>query len=232
MRRAGAFRVVRHRSRPLRDARRARLHAPRQDPQIRGRLSRDERLFADEPGAEALGQFPAAGAGFGRHPEKRARRHDHRAVQRRRRGIGSGARAQKRSRRRHRRAIPTDHPARPRLFAGFAQDHAGKRRAADIRRSRDRLPPRLWRRAGILRRRPRSVHAGESDRRRLSSGGDRRQGRDHGAFRQEQGRRRKLPRADRHIVRQPGRRRRGPCDDGDPEAPRRLRAYPRHRAAS
>ena len=61
-------------------------HAPRQDPQIRGRLSRDERLFADEPGAEALRQFPAAGAGFGRHPEKRARGHDHRAVQRRRGG--------------------------------------------------------------------------------------------------------------------------------------------------
>ena len=64
-------------------------HPPRQDPQIRGRLSRDERLFADEPGAEALRQFPAAGAGFGRHPEKRARRHDHRAVQRRRGRVGA-----------------------------------------------------------------------------------------------------------------------------------------------
>ncbi len=33
----------------------------RQDPQIRGRLSRDERLFADEPCSKAAGQLPAAG---------------------------------------------------------------------------------------------------------------------------------------------------------------------------
>ena len=81
LRRAGALCVVRHRGRSLRDARRARLHPARQDPEIRGRLSRHERLFADVLGAETLRQFPDAGAGFGRHPEKRARRHDHRAVQ-------------------------------------------------------------------------------------------------------------------------------------------------------
>ena len=73
--------------------------------------------------------------------------------------VAAGARAQGRSRRRHRRAVPAHHPAGARLSAGAAQDHAGKRRAADLRRGRDRLPPRLWRRAGILRRRPRSLHA-------------------------------------------------------------------------
>ena len=50
-------------------------------------------------------------------------------------------------------------PPAPGFLAGAAPDHAGKRRAADLRRGRDRLPPRLWRRAGILRRRPRSLHA-------------------------------------------------------------------------
>src|SRR5205823_13211362 len=56
--RAGALCLIGHRSGPLRDARRPRLHAARQDPQIRGRLSRHERLLADVAGAEALRQFP------------------------------------------------------------------------------------------------------------------------------------------------------------------------------
>ena len=51
------------------------------DPQVRGRLSRDERLFADEPGAEALGQFPRGRARLGRHPALLARRDADRAVQ-------------------------------------------------------------------------------------------------------------------------------------------------------
>ncbi len=53
----------------------------------------------------------------------------------------------------------------------------------DFRRSRHRLPPRLRRRAGILRRHARYLHLGQGDRRRISAGRYRRAGRDHGAFR-------------------------------------------------
>ena len=85
--RKGALRVQRHRGRCLRHARRPRLPRPRQDPEVRGRLSRHERLQPDEPGAEAPGQLPAGGAGLARHPAQRARRDDHRAVQRSRRWL-------------------------------------------------------------------------------------------------------------------------------------------------
>ena len=96
LRRAGALRLDRVGGRPLRDARRARLHQARQDPQIRGRLSRHERLFADEPGAEALGQFPGGGARFRRHPAQLARRDADRAVQQHRGGRGHRPRASRR----------------------------------------------------------------------------------------------------------------------------------------
>ncbi len=43
-----------------------------QHPEVRGRLPRHERLGADEPRAEAAGEFPARRAGLRRHPEKRA----------------------------------------------------------------------------------------------------------------------------------------------------------------
>ena len=75
-------------------------------------------------------------------------------------------------------------PPAPGFLEGAAQDHRGERRPVDLRRGGDRVPPRLWRRAGILRRRPRSVHLGQGDRRRLPARGDRRARRHHGAFRQ------------------------------------------------
>ncbi len=53
VRRAGALRLDRLGGGPLCDARRPRLPPARQDPQIRGRLSRHERLFADEPRARS-----------------------------------------------------------------------------------------------------------------------------------------------------------------------------------
>jgi glutamate-1-semialdehyde 2,1-aminomutase len=74
-------------------------------------------------------------------------------------------------------------PPMPGFLEGFAQDHRGARCPADLRRGRDRLPFRLWRRAGVLRRHAGSVHARQGDRRRLSAGGDRRTGRHHGPFR-------------------------------------------------
>ena len=46
-----------------------RLPQARQDPEVRGRLSRHERLCADVTGAQAAGQLPAADTGPGRHPK-------------------------------------------------------------------------------------------------------------------------------------------------------------------
>ena len=135
----------------------------------------------------------------------------------------------RRTGRRHRRAVPAHHPARTRLSRRPAQDHGGARHPADLRRGRHRLSLRLWRRAGILRRHARSLHARQGDRRRLPARGDRRPGGHHGAFRPRQGRRRRLPDADRHPLGQSGRGRRRACDAGDPAAPRRLRAHFRHR---
>src|SRR3546814_19116915 len=45
---------------------------PRPDPEVRGRLPRHERLRPDEPGAEAVGQLPAGGAGFRRHTDRKS----------------------------------------------------------------------------------------------------------------------------------------------------------------
>ena len=42
----------------------------RQDPEVRGRLPRHERLRAHEPGAEAAGNFPPADPGLGRHSQE------------------------------------------------------------------------------------------------------------------------------------------------------------------
>ena len=52
---------------------------------------------------------------------------------------------------------------RRRASCRAAQDHRGERHPADLRRGRDRLPLRLWRRAGILRRRrPTSARSARS----------------------------------------------------------------------
>ena len=72
LRRAGALRLLRHRGRPLRHAGGARLPQARQDPEVRGRLSRHERLCADVAGAQAARQLPAPVARFGRHSQERA----------------------------------------------------------------------------------------------------------------------------------------------------------------
>ena len=94
-------------------------------------------------------------------PKSRARRDAGRALQRPRDGGKPDRGAQGRAGRRHRRAVPAPDPAQARLPAGAAQGHAGARHSADLRRGRDRLPLRLWRRAGILRRDARPLHAGQ-----------------------------------------------------------------------
>ena len=60
--------------------------------------------------------------------------------------------------------------------------------SADLRRGGDRVPLRLWRGAGVLRRDARSVHAGQDHRRRLPAGGDRRARGHHVAVRPRQAR--------------------------------------------
>ena len=99
-------------------------------------------------------------------------------------------RAPRRTRRRHRRAVPAPAAAEARLPAGAARRHHGARHSADLRRGGDRVPLRLWRRAGVLRRDARSVHTGQDHRRRLPAGGDRRARGHHVAVRPRQGRRR------------------------------------------
>ncbi len=152
VRRAGAVRVVGFRSRPLRDARRPRLHEARQDPEIRGRLSRHERLWPHEPRPEAARELPHAGAGFGGHSEIRARGGGGRAVQRSRGGGEPAQPARQGDRGDHRRAVPAADPAEAGLPRGPAQAHRAARHRADLRRGGDGLPLRLWRRAGLLRR--------------------------------------------------------------------------------
>ena len=116
--------------RPLRDARRPRLHRARQDPQVRGRLSRDERLFADEPGAEALRpisrgrcRIPPASRAALRDEMLIAPFNDIEAVAgivREHRDELAGG---------HRRTVPAHHPAGPGLSRRRCASSRGKRRA-------------------------------------------------------------------------------------------------------
>ena len=115
LRRAGALRLHRHRGRPLRHAGGARLPQARQDPEVRGRLSRHERLRADVDGAQEPGQLPAADPRFGRHPQERRRRDADRGLQRPRDGREPDQGAQGRARRRDRRAVPAPAAAAARL---------------------------------------------------------------------------------------------------------------------
>ena len=117
LRAEGALRLQRHRGRRLRDARRPRVPRPRQDHEVRGRLSRHERLQPDEPRAEAPRQLPSGGARFPRHPAQRARRDDHRAVQRPGDGREPDPRASRGTGRRDRRAVPAPDAAEARLPA-------------------------------------------------------------------------------------------------------------------
>ena len=115
-------------------------------------------------------------------------------------------------------------PPKPGFLEGLRKITARQRPAADLRRGRHRLPLRLRRRPGLLRRHARHLHAGQGHRRRLSAGGHRRPRRHHGPLRQGRRRRGCLHDADRHALRQSDRRGCRPEDAGDPEAARRLRA--------
>ena len=231
VRRAGAVRLLGHRGRSLRDARRPRV--PRRDKILKfeGGYHGMSDYALMSAGAEAARQFPAAGARLGRHPESRCATR----CWSRRSTISRWCES----------LIDEHHdelagvivepfqrliPPKPGLPAGAARDHARARHSADLRRGRDRLPLRLRRRAGILRRDARSVHAGQDRsaaasrwRRspaaptswRISTGGDGRRG-----FHLSQ-----VGTLSGNPVAAVG----GARDAGDPEAARRLRAGLRHR---
>ena len=82
-------------------------------------------------------------------------------------------------------------PPKPGFLQALRDADRGARHSADLRRGGDRVPLRLWRGAGVLRRDARPLHAGQDHRRRLPAGGDRRARGHHGAVRPRQGRRRR-----------------------------------------
>ena len=124
LRRAGALRLHRLGGRPLRHAARPRLQGPRQDPEVRGRLPRHERLRAHEPGAQAAGNFPQPipdSAGIPKSLRSEMLIAPFNDLE----SVASLVREHKaRPRRHHRRAVPAPDPAQARLPRGPAQDHA------------------------------------------------------------------------------------------------------------
>ena len=175
------------------------------------------------------GNFPRADARFGRHPEVGGRRDAGRGLQRHRHGGKPDRGAEGRAGGRHRRAVPAPDPAQARLPAGAARRDQEARHSADLRRGRDRLPLRLWRGAGVLRRHARPLQPGQDRGRRLRAGRHRRPRRHHEALRSAGHDRRGFHLPGRHAVGQSGRRRGRPGDARHPEAARRLRAGLRDR---
>ena len=102
---------------------------PRQDPEVRGRLSRHERLRPHEPGAQAGRQLSPADSGLRRHPQEPARRECWSPPSTTsRRSRASMREHKRRAGRHHRRAVPAADPAQARLPRRPAQDH--RRRTA------------------------------------------------------------------------------------------------------
>ena len=180
---------------------------------------------------------------LGRHPAPGPRLAGGAAVQRRRRARRPDARARSRDRRGHPRADhPHDRLRRPdrRVHGGAAADDDRGRLGPDLRRGRDRVPPRPRRLPGDLRRHARPDHVRQGDRQRLSARRPVRPGRPDGAL-QHAARGRRHVR--RHLQRPPdvdGRRTGHDRDPrgrrpGDPPAPlprSARRSRPSSRASS
>ncbi len=139
---------------------------PRPRHQVRGVLPRPRRLLPD-PGRIGRGDL--------RPPEQPRRhrgngaRHAERALQRSRGGRGACAATSRAGRRDHRRAGGGQHgmrPCRARLPRGSAEDLRSGGSAPHLRRGDHRLPARLRRGAGALRRACRPDDAGQGDGRR------------------------------------------------------------------
>ena len=150
--RAGALHLHRLRGHLLRAAGRAHRAAARQDPQVRGRLPRRARLLDDVVHPALAEGVPGAGAGLVRHPARPRRPGADRALQRSRHRRGHRGDPRRRAGRGDHRAVPAADPAPARVPAGPAGDHPAPRHPAHLRRGGDRLPPRLRRRPGVLRR--------------------------------------------------------------------------------
>jgi hypothetical protein len=158
----------------------------RQDPEVRGRLSRHVGGGADEPRARPAGEFPtavpdSAGIPQGVRDEMLIAPFN---------DLTSSARSCGTCRHRSPRSSSSrcsGSSRRARFLQALRDRMRQARHRADLRRDRHRLPLRLWRRAGALRRHAGHLHAGQDHRRRLSAGRIAGPGRHHGAFRQGQG---------------------------------------------
>ncbi len=154
----------------------ARVPQARQDPEVRGRVPRHPRLLADEREPAVAQGVPGPDAGLGGHPARHPGAGPGRAVQRPGRDGGHRRRAPSGPGRGHPGAVPAAHRARPRVPPGRTGDHAPVRRAAHLRRDRHRIPLRLRRRAGVLRRGARPGRPRQDHRRRLPARRGRRAG--------------------------------------------------------
>ncbi len=170
-----------HRGDVLCAAHRARLHAPQQGPEVRGRVARHARLRAVGHGAERAVRLPARAARFGRRSAAGRRNRAGRAVQRDRASRRDDRAARARARGGDRRAAAARAAARARLPRSAARGDAPPRHRPHLRRDRHRLSHRVGRRAGALRRRARPRLLRQGGERRLSARGDRRPRRRDGA---------------------------------------------------
>ena len=167
VRRAGALHLQRQRGHVLRAARGARLPGPREGDEVRGRLSRHARLRADEREPAHAEGVPGGGARLGRHPARDRRDDDGRAVQRPRHHRSADRRASQRAGGGHHRAVPARDRSRPAFLQGLRAVTRRYDVPAGLRRDRDRLPLRVRRRPGVLRRRARHRGVRQDPRRRL-----------------------------------------------------------------
>ena len=146
--------------------------------------------------------YPYPGPRHRRHPPGRPGQRAGRALQRSRDDRAHRHRAAPRARRDHRRAAPALHPPAARLPRRPPRARPSPRRAPHLRRGRDRLPARLRRRPGVLRRRARPRGLREGADLRVLAGGDRGPGRRHGHGRSRAEGDARLRRALGHAARQ------------------------------
>ena len=143
LRGAGALRLHRNRGDHVRLPHGARRHPAREDPEVRRRLARLPRLRHGRELARAVrGALPLPRPGHRRHPARSPRKRPRGPLQRsrddraHRDGAGLGARGH------HRRAAQHSHPPAAGIPRRASRSGPSPRRAPDLRRGRDRLPPR------------------------------------------------------------------------------------------
>ena len=200
---AGALHLERLGGDVLRAARRARVPETREDHEVRGRLPRHPRLRADERRAALAEGVSGADDGLGRHAARARGRGADRAVQRPGDGRGADRRAPRRAGR-GASSSPTSGRScrRPASWPGLRAVTRRYGVPLDLRRDRDRLPLRLRRRPGILRRRARPGGLRQGDGRRVPARVHRRTDRDHAPLRRRARGHTRLRLAGRDLQRQ------------------------------